>query len=112
MKVMSLLAALGFGLGCANTATVDGDAMAGDAPVGGDAACVVCLVDPNCNGSVCAQFGGDTYCAVPCPGGSACGAGSVCTAVTTVSGDPTNVCVPDACGGSVPVTSFAAGSRE
>jgi len=106
MKSITLYAALTLAMGCGSTTTADpSDAMAADDGLGGDAAvgaCTVCVADTDCNGQVCAQFGGDTYCAVPCPNGTGCGAGTSCTSVTTSSGDPTNVCVPAACSGSTP----------
>ena len=63
------------------------------------------MIDTDCNGvGVCAQFGGDSYCALACPNGTECGADATCTAVTTVAGDPASVCVPNAgsCGGQPP----------
>lgn len=64
--------------------------------------CTPCVIDGDCKGSVCAQFGGDSFCAVACPGGSGCGDRTTCSAETTIAGDPAKVCVPDndACGKS------------
>jgi hypothetical protein len=56
--------------------------------------CTLCLSDKDCNGGVCAQFGGDIYCAPGCPNGNECGAGTSCTLVSTSAGDQASVCVP------------------
>lgn len=86
--------------GCANTLAINGDGNDG----GGVAACLTCVMDSDCNGSVCAQFQGDTFCAPSCPNGqSDCAAGSTCTQVSSAAGDPVSVCEPDngACGASM-----------
>lgn len=106
MKSITLLAAFLLTVGCGSTTTADpsDSGATDDGTGGGDSAggsCTACVGDTDCSGQVCAQFGGDTYCATPCPNAT-CGAGATCTAVTTSSGDPTNVCVPDACRGSTP----------
>lgn len=78
---------------CGQTATPD-------APDAG--ACTACIIDTDCTGgAVCAQFGGDSYCAMPCPNGNECPSTALCTAVTTVAGDSASVCVPNdgTCGG-------------
>jgi hypothetical protein len=62
---------------------------------GGSAgSCVACLVDSDCNGGVCAQFGGDTYCAATCSGEATCAAGEACTTLSTAEGNQVNACVP------------------
>lgn len=69
-------------------------AVAADA---GSPACPACVTDQDCNGGgVCAQVGGDSYCAPTCPGGNECVADRACTPVTTVSGEQASVCLPRA----------------
>src|SRR4051794_846208 len=46
---------------------------AGGVP-GGSATCPACVTDQDCNGGLCAQVGGDTYCAPACPNGDECAA--------------------------------------
>jgi len=63
--------------------------------------CPPCVIDSDCSGgSVCAQIGGDSYCAKPCPNGNECDSSHTCEAVMTVAGDEAKVCVPNnnACG--------------
>jgi hypothetical protein len=56
--------------------------------------CPPCVIDSDCtNGGICAQLGGDSYCALPCPTGSECTASQQCASVVTVTGDQANVCV-------------------
>jgi len=67
----------------------------GDAGVGADAsaACQSCVIDSDCGGGVCAQLGGDAYCAKSCASASDCASGEQCTSVVSVSGDQVSVCV-------------------
>jgi hypothetical protein len=73
---------------------------------GSSGSCVACLTDHDCNGGVCAQFGGDTYCAQTCPTGNECATGDACTTLSTAEGAQVNACVPrgGACGASTPPT--------
>ncbi len=85
----------------------DGGADASDAGV----TCQPCVVDTDCQGGVCAQIGGDSYCATSCPNGNECGAGTSCTGVTTAEGQPSNACVPsDNCGSAPPTPDAGPGS--
>ena len=74
-------------------------------PDGGDTpGCKSCLQDIDCEtGSVCAQFGGDSFCARSCSTGSDCSADTSCTSVSGADGTQTKACIPraDVCGGSV-----------
>jgi hypothetical protein len=64
----------------------------------------------------CAQFQGDTFCALDCPNGDECGSSSTCSIVTSYAGDQISVCVPndDACGsgGSSGSTSSSGGTSS
>ncbi len=86
----SFVCALGatFAIACStNPPVTQPDA---NAPV----ACPPCVIDTDCaNGGVCAQLGGDSYCAMPCPNGNECTGDDECTTVSTVSGDQSDVCV-------------------
>ena len=94
--------ALGWAAGCgsgkntSDTVSPDGGAFG----VAAATACLACVTDKHCNGAVCAQFGGDTYCAPACPTGNECASDRQCAPVNTVSGDQVSVCVPrgDVCG--------------
>jgi hypothetical protein len=57
-------------------------------------ACTPCVTAKDCAGAVCAQFGGDIYCAADCAGGKACPAGTACTTVSGVDGNQVDVCAP------------------
>jgi hypothetical protein len=52
------------------------------------------VTSKDCGGGVCAQLGGDSYCAPACSGGGACAADKQCATVTDVSGAQVSVCVP------------------
>ena len=52
----------------------------------GVAACPPCVTDDDCGGGVCAQVGGDSYCAPTCPSGNECTEDRACSTVTTVNG--------------------------
>jgi hypothetical protein len=68
------------------------------------AQCPPCVSDKDCNGAICAQFGGDAFCAPACPNGNECAADRACTQVTSATGVATKVCVPrsDVCGTATP----------
>jgi len=78
----------------------------GDGGDGDGGACPPCVTNDDCGGAVCAQLGGDSYCAPACPNGDECQDGRACTPVTSVSGEQVSVCVPrgDVCSdtGSAP----------
>ncbi len=106
--------AVGFGVAIAacsagapqNGATGGGDPTPGPTlPDGGDTpGCKSCLQDTDCDtGSVCAQFGGDSFCAQSCSTGSACSAETSCTSVSSADGTSTKACIPraDLCGAAV-----------
>src|SRR5208283_2671133 len=63
--------------------------------------CTSCLSDKDCSGGVCAQFQGDSYCAMACPNGDECASTSSCQGISTANGEQLSACVPngDACGG-------------
>jgi hypothetical protein len=48
----------------------------------------------DCGGGVCAQLGGDSYCAPACSATNACSADRQCATVNDVSGTQVSVCVP------------------
>jgi hypothetical protein len=57
--------------------------------------CDPCASAQDCAASaVCAQFGGDEFCATKCPKGSECAAGEVCTSATVPGGGAVNACLP------------------
>jgi hypothetical protein len=79
------------------------EAGAVDARGGPGSACVACVTDADCGGKdVCAQFGGDSYCAPTCAAGAGCSPDTACVTETTVSGQQVDVCVPrgNVCGAS------------
>src|SRR5258708_819605 len=90
--------------GCAAETPPAGNAAEGLSLGGGSAspwsACPPCVTDEDCHGEVCAQFGGDTYCAPSCAIAGECSDERACTGVATVTGERTSVCVPrmNACG--------------
>lgn len=79
-----------------------GDAISdGGVDAAAPSACPPCVTDADCKGgAVCAQFGGDIYCAPPCPKGDECASDRACASVTSYAGDQIDVCVPrgDVCG--------------
>ncbi len=91
---------------CSSTTQFSGGDDSGVGADGGPppGLCTQCVIDSDCNGSTCAQFSGDTFCAKPCPNGNECGVGATCTSESSVAGDPVRVCVPnnDACGAAPP----------
>jgi hypothetical protein len=101
MKQFLVCVALVSSCGTTHEHPFDGDA---GRMGGGDASpCVACIAEGDCGrGNVCAQFGGDSYCAPTCPDGGGCHAERACTSEASVSGARVNVCVPrgDVCGAS------------
>jgi hypothetical protein len=91
-------------LGCSKAGGSDDFTDGGDdssAETGpGSSACPPCVSTSDCSGGVCAQFGGDIYCAPSCNQPSDCTPDRACTAVTDFSGAQVSVCVPigDVCG--------------
>ncbi len=74
--------------------STDGDA---GSPFGDGGLCPACVIDTDCNGGVCAQFAGDSFCAKACPRGQGeCFSGTTCRTETSVAGDPVNICEPNA----------------
>jgi hypothetical protein len=114
MKISSVLAravvvltiaggssALGWAAGCSGGKdSIDDVSVDSGIESGVGAACVACVSDKDCSGGVCAQLGGDTYCAPACPTGNECTSDRSCAPVSTASGDQRSVCVPrgDVCG--------------
>ena len=105
--------AVGFGVAvaaCSASAPQNGDGPAPGGtttlPDGGDPAssCKSCLQDSDCEtGSVCGQFGGDSFCAKACATGTECSADTSCTSVSGADGTQTKACIPraDVCGAAV-----------
>ncbi|HEY1956383.1 MAG TPA: metallophosphoesterase [Polyangiaceae bacterium] len=59
--------------------------------------CTACVIDTDCpSGNVCAQLGGDSYCAATCAVQTDCIDGEQCLSVSTISGDQAQVCVQTA----------------
>lgn len=58
--------------------------------------CTPCVIDSDCSNGVCAQLGGDSYCAPTCTSQSQCTSSEQCTSVTTISGDQVSACVDEA----------------
>ena len=73
-------------------------------------ACVPCVSDNDCNGAVCAQLGGDSYCAAPCPNGNECTSDQQCMTVSSITGDALSVCVQTASTTCGPNTTDDAGA--
>jgi hypothetical protein len=55
--------------------------------------CRVCVIDSDCAGGVCAQLGGDSYCASSCTSSADCPTGEQCESVASIAGDQVSVCV-------------------
>jgi hypothetical protein len=74
--------------------------------------CPPCVTDHDCSGSVCAQLGGDTYCAPACAHGDECTPDRQCTSVSSSSGAQVSVCVPRGavCSAPAPVGPADAGA--
>jgi len=100
-----------WGGGTSPTGSTNPDSGGSSIPPGsgvGTAACTACTTNSDCSGgAVCAQFQGDTFCALSCPNGDECGSSTTCTQETSYAGDQVSVCVPNdsACGASTPVNS-------
>ncbi len=68
-----------------------------DPDAAGGGSCQPCVIDTDCpSGSVCAQLGGDSYCAATCTQPSDCQSDQQCLSVSTVSGDQAQACVQTA----------------
>ncbi len=91
---------------CSGSTQFSGDntSVGGDGGGSPSGLCEQCVIDTDCNGSTCAQFSGDIFCAMPCPNGNECGVGTTCTSESSVAGDPVRICVPnnEACGAAPP----------
>ena len=84
-----------FACGGSTNAISPGDGGSGQQGDGSTAAaCPPCVTDADCNGGVCAQLGGDSYCAPACGSGGSCSSDRLCTAVADVSGAQVSVCAP------------------
>ncbi len=81
------------GLGDDDTVTADGAVV--DAANGHPTTCTSCVIDSDCRSGVCAQLGGDSYCAMTCTSASQCSSGEQCDSVTTISGDQATACVDE-----------------
>jgi hypothetical protein len=93
------LAVASIGAACGgDNATTAGD----DGGIDDGAQCPPCVTDEDCNGGICAQLGGDAYCAQACPNGYECSRDAMCTGVKSVGGQRVEVCVPrgGSCGAS------------
>jgi hypothetical protein len=88
------------GTGSGSSSGTTADSGKDSSPDGGGS-CVGCVSDGDCPGAVCAQFGGDTYCAKLCGDAGGCPSGETCTPVNTAEGAAVVACVPPgSCGGS------------
>lgn len=86
-----------------------GDSTGGTGGMPSTSPCPPCVQNSDCAGELCAQFGGDSYCAPDCAA-SPCSSDRACVAVSSAEGQPAMVCVPviDACGdGQIPGTGGA-----
>ena len=79
------------------------DSGAKDSSVVDASTCPACVTDKDCVGFVCAQFGGDSFCAQACAKAEDCAADRACTIVTSVTGAQASVCVPrgEVCGPTI-----------
>lgn len=111
MKISSILVAVvlwGNVAACAQSSLGGDDAVGDAAMTNRDATsgtCAPCVIDSDCNGGVCAQLGGDSYCASTCSVASDCAGGAQCISVTTISGDQASACVDvqsSVCGATPP----------
>jgi hypothetical protein len=84
------------GLIAASGACGSGVSGGSEAPGAGPstAVCTPCVTTSDCPGAVCAQVGGDTYCAVNCGEGGACAEEARCAPIVSVEGIQTAVCLP------------------
>ncbi len=84
--------------GCGSTNhTADPGAGAdggGTADSGAAGSCTPCTSDRDCNGALCAELGGASYCTAACPNGDECTSDTSCEPAVTVSGSQEQVCVP------------------
>lgn len=82
------------GLSDDNIVNNDGGAANGDGS-STQGTCTSCVIDSDCSSGVCAQLGGDSYCAATCSSNSQCANNEQCISVTTISGDQANGCVDE-----------------
>jgi hypothetical protein len=85
---------LGFACGGSNGAAIGSGDDGGTSADAGANVCPACATDNDCNGGVCAQLGGDSYCAPVCPNGNECSSDRQCTPVASVTGEQVSACVP------------------
>lgn len=109
--VLVVSLAVGFGaafVACGGSSRQDAtlpDADSGTSAGTDAGTCIACVTDKDCHGGVCAQIGGDSFCASVCTTGNECGGGASCKEVVTVFGAQINACVPASnCGPEEPVT--------
>lgn len=92
------LSAFALAVGAAASCTTGDSSSASTQGAGGaQGDCVACIQDSSCDhGGICAQFGGDAYCAADCTQGgqAACASGHVCTMVMSAEGHQVPVCLP------------------
>ena len=55
--------------------------------------CIACVTSADCGTGVCAQLGGDSYCATTCTPAAGCGGDETCAPVVDVTGAQVSVCV-------------------
>ena len=79
--------------GCAQDGGLSPDGGGIPGPDGAATSCVPCVIDSDCNGGVCAQLGGDSFCAATCTTSADCASGQTCALVSSVTGDQSSVCV-------------------
>jgi hypothetical protein len=78
---------------------------------GSSSTCSQCVTDTDCNGGVCAQVGGDSYCLSACPNGNECGSDTTCMPVSNVEGAQVSACVPaNDCGGMMDMSDQDSGA--
>jgi hypothetical protein len=105
-SVATAILALVF-MGCAGMHGAQPDGGVDDGAATAD--CPPCVSDTDCNGGVCAQIGGDSYCTPTCPNGTECSADRACVSAMTSSGQSASVCALKT-GGMCAVSSDDAGS--
>jgi len=98
--------ASGFGgalIACGSSSSGESPGFTDDAAADSAVAssCSSCVADKDCNGGVCAQIGGDSYCVEACPSGKGCPSGDTCSSVVTAAGAKVSACIPsNTCGAS------------
>jgi hypothetical protein len=74
--------------------------------------CKSCVQASECaRGDVCAQFGGDSFCAAECTKAADCATGTTCAPLAGTNGASVKACVPDGdlCGAAMPGTGGSSG---